>query len=94
MNTLEGVATVVAGPDGRRDVRWNAGTACTPEQIAACNAAPLEEAERVRSFYEGRSGRVKSAKRPKRVPPRSATSSAGGRRGGDDDLASENVRSW
>jgi hypothetical protein len=53
VNTLEGVATVAAGPDGRRDVRWNAGTACTPEQIAARNAAPLEEAERVRSFYEG-----------------------------------------
>jgi len=63
--------------------------ACTPEQIAAGDAAPLEEAERVRSFYEGQ-----SAKRPKRVPPRSATLSAGGRRGGDDDLASENVRSW
>ena len=26
VNTLEGVATVAAGPDGRRDVRWNAGT--------------------------------------------------------------------
>ena len=63
-------------------------SACTPEQIAARDAAPLEEAERVRSFYEGQ-----SAKRPKRVPPRSATLSAGGRRGGDDDLASENVRS-
>ena len=35
--------------------------------------------------------RVKSAKRPKHVPLRSATSSAGGRRGGDNDLASENV---
>ena len=27
--------------------------ACTPEQIAARDDAPLEKAERVRSFYEG-----------------------------------------
>ena len=27
--------------------------ACTPEQIAARDAAPLEVAARVRSFYEG-----------------------------------------
>jgi hypothetical protein len=50
---------VAAGPDGRRDVRCNARTRVHSRAIAARDAAPLEEAARVRSFYEGQ-----SAKRP------------------------------
>ena len=46
------VATVAAGPDGRRMYAAMPVPACTPEQIAARDAALLAEAERVRSFCE------------------------------------------